>query len=115
MLGRGDNHQCQNFNAPIWELINTINTRTLTPNVTLYLENNPHSFKMKPSNTKMLHFPHIPPSIYKLVLLFAYILFNNVFIIISTMACGVWVIETVNAFSGGSKVSNCEANKLAGK
>ena len=31
------------------------------------------------------------------------------------MADGVCVIDIVNAFSGGSKVSNCEANKLAGK
>ena len=31
------------------------------------------------------------------------------------MAEGLWVIETVKAFSGGSNVSNCEASKLAGK
>ena len=38
MIGRGDNHQVQNFNAPTWELINTINTRLLTPEATLYLK-----------------------------------------------------------------------------
>lgn len=51
-VGGGDNHQVQNFNTPIWDLINTINTRTLTPKVTLYLENNPPPLENEKKNPK---------------------------------------------------------------
>ena len=74
-LGWGDNHQVQNFNTPIWELVNTINTRLLTPKVTLYLEINPPPLE----NLKKGTFLPIPPGMHKLFLLFVYMLLNKYF------------------------------------